>query len=103
MLVPLLCEACRTDSGDPIYPFASQGCAECRHTGYKDVRAISEMLFVDTQLRELIANYAADDGADRLAQHLAASGESLKEQALALARDGYTTPARAIELTTFAK
>ena len=70
-LVRLNCTHCRTPAIPPhamlaryglegasrgLHAFArGTGCAHCRHTGYKGRRAVSELLMLDDELRDLIA------------------------------------------------
>jgi general secretion pathway protein E len=68
---------------------AGKGCAVCRGTGYKGRRAVAELLLLDDELRELIANR----GSTRQIKALAASKgtQFLHEAALAVAFAGETS------------
>lgn len=98
-LIPLLCLSCKVKSNDATYPYTTGECAECKYTGYHRVRPIFDMLFVDPELKDLIAGYYMDNNYEKLRDRLAGSGEALRQQALA--QEGITTPEKAIELTTF--
>lgn len=68
---------------------SGMGCAVCRGTGYKGRRAVAEILLLDDELRELIANR----GSTRQIKALAASKgtQFLHEAALAVAFAGETS------------
>jgi len=102
-LVPLLCQSCKVKTNDKTYPYTVGKCEECKYTGYHGVRSIFDMLFVDPEVKNLIAGYYTNNNSEKLRSRLTGSGESLRQQALALAREGIITPEKAIELTTFAK
>jgi general secretion pathway protein E len=66
-----------------------KGCGVCRGTGYKGRRAVAEILLLDDELRELIANR----GSMRQIKAMAASKGTtfLHDAALAMAFAGHTT------------
>jgi general secretion pathway protein E len=68
---------------------SGQGCGNCRGTGYKGRSAISEILALDDEIRELVVERAP---ARQIKAAARRSGtRSLREAALALARQGRTT------------
>ncbi len=91
-LVRLLCLACRQAAPGEPYPFRAKGCPACGHTGYSGRRAVFDALFLDDALRRSIVSRGRfpDPAADR---------SPLREAALALAREGLTTPEEALRTT----
>ena len=66
-----------------------KGCGVCRGTGYKGRRAIAEILLLDDELREMIANHAS---IRQIKEHAQRNGTRfLHHAALELALRGETT------------
>jgi general secretion pathway protein E len=69
--------------------FKAVGCSQCRHTGYRGRKAISEVLLMDDTLRDLIVSRAS---LVRIKAHARASGTRLlRESALACVLRGEST------------
>jgi general secretion pathway protein E len=68
---------------------AGRGCGQCRGAGYKGRRAISEILVMTDELRELIAERAPIRRVKEAAQRN--ETRFLRDSALSLVRDGVTT------------
>ena len=66
-----------------------RGCGECRGTGYRGRRAVAEILALDDRLRTLIAQRAPL--AEIKAEARLQGTRSLRDAALQLAREGFTT------------
>ncbi|MCE4538047.1 GspE/PulE family protein [Pelomonas sp. P7] len=67
-----------------------RGCSHCRGTGYKGRRAVSELLWLDDELRDLIAGRAP---LGRIKEAARSRGmRSLREAAVALVLAGESTP-----------
>jgi general secretion pathway protein E len=65
------------------------GCSHCRHTGYRGRRAVTEMLMLDDEMRDLIASKAP---MGRIRQAAVANGMVLlRDAALAAVLAGQTT------------
>ncbi len=77
-LVRVICKACR-----------SQGCGECRGTGYRGRKAIAELMILNDDLREMIVSRAPMKKLKEAAR--AAGTGSLREAALELVKRGETT------------
>jgi general secretion pathway protein E len=65
------------------------GCAQCRHSGYRGRRAVTELLILDDELRDLIAGKAPMGRIRQVA--LDAGMVMLRDAALAVALAGQTT------------
>jgi len=66
-----------------------KGCGECKHRGYRGRTAILELMRMDRELRELVAQKAPADEIRALA--LAQGMQTLKQSGLAKAMRGETT------------
>ena len=66
-----------------------EGCGDCRGTGYRGRRAIDEFVFINEEVRALVARRAPIDELRAAAQR--AGMRSLRESALAMVADGTTT------------
>jgi type IV pilus assembly protein PilB len=78
-------------------PRRGRGCQACGETGEVGRTAVSEVLTVDPELRELIADGATEAQIARAAR--AAGMSSLREEALALASAGEVTYAEVLRAT----
>lgn len=67
-----------------------KGCEQCRHTGYKGRRALYEILEIDHDLRDMIAEHAAADVIIEAARTM--GFKTLVEDAKRKGFDGVTTP-----------
>ena len=79
---------------------AGKGCGDCRGTGYKGRRAIAEILILTDELRELIVDKTPIRRIKEVARQQGT--RSLREAALALARNGETTLAEVNRVTLHA-
>ncbi|MFW5425876.1 MAG: GspE/PulE family protein [Methylophagaceae bacterium] len=85
------------EDAKPVY---SKGCGECRGTGYKGRRAVAEVLCLDDELRELIANRAS---IRQIKEHARNQGTYLlREAALEMAWRGETTVEEVNRVTAMA-
>ncbi|MEW6416475.1 MAG: ATPase, T2SS/T4P/T4SS family [Pseudomonadota bacterium] len=73
---------------------AGQGCERCHGTGYAGRRAIHELLDMDATLADALAR--SEPGAFVAAARAALAGQTLRDQAIALARAGITSLAEAM-------
>ncbi len=73
------------------------GCSHCNHTGYHGRRAIYELLEVDAELATLLNR--GDTSAFRLTAQQRLSGQTLRDEALRLVREGVTSVAEAMRVT----
>ncbi|MFN3751886.1 MAG: GspE/PulE family protein [Thiobacillus sp.] len=73
---------------------AGQGCERCHGTGYAGRRAIHELLEMDGTLANALAR--SEPGAFVAAARAALAGQTLRDQAIALARAGATSLAEAM-------
>lgn len=74
------------------------GCGQCRGTGYKGRKAISECLVMDDELRDMIVNRAPSR--EMKAAAASRGTRSLRQAALDLVREGETTLAEANRVTS---
>ena len=74
-----------------------KGCSHCNHTGYHGRQAIYELLEVDTDLATLLNQ--GDTSAFRLAAQKRLLGQTLRDEALRLVREGVTSVAEAMRVT----
>jgi general secretion pathway protein E len=82
---------------DGARPMRGLGCSHCRHTGYRGRRAVTELMLMNDELRDLIAERAP---MSRIRQSAVAGGMVLlRDAALAAVRRGETT-AEEIERVT---
>ena len=77
---------------------AGTGCDRCHGTGYAGRQAIHELLEINTALAETLANN--DPAQFVLAARAALAGATLRDQALRLAREGVTSLAEAMRVST---
>ncbi|HAR94621.1 MAG TPA: hypothetical protein DCR97_01450 [Deltaproteobacteria bacterium] len=108
-LVRKICEGCREtyappppvlesiDVHDTVPLYRGVGCPACRHTGYRGRTAVFEFLFMDDQLRTLIAAGAPRADIERAAQ--AGGMKTLRENGIAKALLGITTLEEALNRT----
>ncbi|CAD5370971.1 general secretory pathway component, cryptic [Rubrivivax sp. A210] len=86
------------DAGDGGRPMRGVGCSHCRHTGYRGRRAVTELMLMNDELRDLIAARAP---MTRIRQAAVASGMVLlRDAALAAVRRGETTLEEAERVTS---
>ena len=76
---------------------AGQGCERCHGTGYAGRRAIHELLDMDATLADALAR--GEPGAFVAAARAALAGQTLRDQAIALARAGITSLAEAMRVS----
>lgn len=79
---------------------AGEGCGDCRATGYKGRRAIAEILLLTDELREAIVERSPIRRIKEIARMQGT--RTLREVALALAREGHTTLAEVNRVTLHA-
>ena len=93
--IRLLCQACKKDSGHGPYPFvAGEGCRDCELSGYRGHQSVCDVLFPAEHLRKSIED-------NSYWWRLRTEGSSaLREAALALAREGRTSAAEALQKTS---
>ena len=77
---------------DEVHQFnflAGKGCGHCRGTGFKGRKAIAELLIMNDELREMIANRQSIKAIKEAAVRF--NTKFLRESALALVKNGETT------------
>ena len=75
----------------------AKGCNHCNHTGYQGRQGIYELLEVDAELATLLNQ--GDTSAFRLAAQRRLTGQTLRDEALRLVREGITSVAEAMRVT----
>jgi MSHA biogenesis protein MshE len=75
----------------------AKGCSHCNHTGYQGRQGIYELLEVDGELATLLNR--GDTNAFRLAAGQRLIGQTLRDEALRLVREGVTSVAEAMRVT----
>lgn len=108
-LVRKICEECK-DTYTPPQPilesinvfetahlYRGNGCPSCRNTGYRGRTAVFELLFMDDELRGLIAAGASRAGLEKAA--LRGGMRTLREEAIRKALLGITTLEEALNRT----
>ena len=74
-----------------------RGCPNCNHTGYKGRKALTELLVVNNEIREMIANEAPANHLREKARELGM--RTLREDGLAAVMNGETTVAEVVRYT----
>ena len=111
-LVRGLCEACRAPRqaedyeqiilgvDEPVTVHDAVGCEACSGSGYRGRRLVIEVLTIDDELDELIANHATLGRLDQYARQ--AGFRAMAEDGIRLVLDGTTTVeelSRVVDLT----
>lgn len=74
-----------------------RGCPNCNHTGYKGRKALTELLVVNNEIREMIANEAPANHLREKARELGM--RTLREDGLAAVMNGETTVDEVVRYT----
>jgi MSHA biogenesis protein MshE len=82
---------------DPATTRKGKGCSHCNHTGYHGRQGIYELLELDAELATLLNR--GDTSAFRLAAQQRLIGQTLRDEALRLVREGVTSVAEAMRVT----
>jgi len=79
----------------PLY--RGKGCPACRNTGYRGRTAVFELLFMDNELRDLVAGRASRTEIEKAAR--AVGTRTMREEAIKKALLGITTLEEALNRT----
>ena len=79
------------------HKFCGRGCPNCNHTGYKGRKALTELLVVNNEIREMIANEAPANHLREKARELGM--RTLREDGLAAVMNGETTVDEVVRYT----
>jgi len=75
----------------------AKGCSHCNHTGYHGRQGIYELLEIDAELATLLNR--GDTSAFRIAAQQRLIGQTLRDEAMRLVREGLTSVAEAMRVT----
>ncbi|MDD5390597.1 MAG: GspE/PulE family protein [Gallionellaceae bacterium] len=75
----------------------AKGCGHCNHTGYQSRQGIYELLEIDSELAGLLNR--SDTTGFRAAAHTRLVGQTLRDEAMRMVRDGLTSVAEAMRVT----
>lgn len=94
----LLCPHCKQASGDSLYPYRAQGCTACLNTGFIGVKTLFSALAVDEEIEDAVRHLQQNE--TRLKETVRRRTiPLLRESALALARQGFTSHLEAVRCT----
>ncbi len=95
-LIRRLCEHCKKRSTARTYE--AVGCEHCGHSGYSGRIAITELLVIDDNFRELITSRASRAAMQEAAKK--AGMKTLRESGMALVRKGITSKLEVLKVVS---